>query len=191
VIDTLREQTDGQNIAVLSLYCDYQTLKDQSAVNMIGGLLKQVISGEARIPGEIKNCFEKSRKRGGQGLRLQEMLKLMVEVISSIDRVYICIDAVDELLEHDRSEFISALRQVIQEAPNTRLFLTGRTYIRRELNQRLTKWVPVIHIVADPGDIARYLSHKMDEGGDRDPELMTENLKDDITTTILEKASGM
>jgi len=191
VIDTLREQTDGQNIAVLSLYCDYQTLKDQSAVNMIGGLLKQVISGEARIPGEIKNCFEESRKRGGQGLRLQEMLKLMVKVISSIDRVYICIDAVDELLEHDRSEFISALRQVIQEAPNTRLFLTGRTYIRRELNQRLTKWVPVIHIVADPGDIARYLSHKMDEGGDRDPELMTENLKDDITTTILEKASGM
>ena len=191
MIDTLREQTDGQNIAVLSLYCDYQTLKDQSAVNMIGGLLKQVISGEARIPGEIKNCFEESRKRGGQGLRLQEMLKLMVKVISSIDRVYICIDAVDELLEHDRSEFISALRQVIQEAPNTRLFLTGRTYIRRELNQRLTKWVPVIHIVADPGDIARYLSHKMDEGGDRDPELMTENLKDDITTTILEKASGM
>jgi len=191
VIDTLREQTDGQNFAVLSLYCDYQTLKDQSAVNMIGGLLKQVVLGEARIPGEIKICFEESRKRGGQGLRLQEMLKLMVKVISSIDRVYICIDAVDELLAHDRSEFIGALRQIIQEAPNTRLFLTGRTYIRGELNQRLTKWVPVIHIVADPGDIASYLSHKMDEGGDRDPELMTENLKDDITTTILEKASGM
>ena len=158
---------------------------------MIGGLLKQVVLGEARIPGEIKICFEESRKRGGQGLRLQEMLKLMVKVISSIDRVYICIDAVDELLAHDRSEFIGALRQIIQEAPNTRLFLTGRTYIRGELNQRLTKWVPVIHIVADPGDIASYLSHKMDEGGDRDPELMTENLKDDITTTILEKASGM
>ena len=39
VIDTLREQTRGQNIAVLYLYCDYQTQNDQSAVNMIGSLL--------------------------------------------------------------------------------------------------------------------------------------------------------
>jgi len=191
VIDTLRKEAIGQNIAVLSLYCDHQARKDQSAVNMIGGLLKQALLGATRIPGEIKNCFEESRKRGGQGLRLPEMLKLMAKVINSIDRVYICIDAVDELLAHDRSEFIGALRQIIQDAPNTRLFLTGRPYIRRELNQHLTKSVPVIHIVADPGDIASYLSHKIDEAGGRDPELMTENLKEDITTTILEKASGM
>ena len=191
MIDTLREQTDGRNTAVLSLYYDYQTLKDQSVVNKIGGLLKQVTLRATKIPGEIKDSFEESRMRGGQGLRLPEMLKLFVKVISSIKRAYICIDAVDELLAYGRSEFLRALRQIVQEAPNTRLFLTGRTYIRGELEQNLTKWVPSIHIVADPGDIARYLSQKMDEDGDRDPGLMTENLKNDIAKNILEKASGM
>ena len=39
VIDSLREQTYEENIAVLSLYCDYQTQKDQLAVNIIGSLL--------------------------------------------------------------------------------------------------------------------------------------------------------
>jgi len=193
VIDTLRKQADGQNIAVLSLYCDYQARKVQSTVNIIGGLLGQVTLalGATAIPGEIKKSFEEARKGGGQGLRLPEMLKLFVKVISSIGRVYICVDAVDELLENDRSEFLRALPQIIREAPNTRLFLTGRPYIRGELDKHLKKGVRVIHIVADQGDITRYLSQKMDGDDDRDPGLMTESLKNEITKTILEKASGM
>jgi len=54
VIDTLCEQAQGHNFAVLFLYCDYQAQKDQSAVNMIGGLLRQVISRGMGIPGEIQ-----------------------------------------------------------------------------------------------------------------------------------------
>ena len=70
VIDALREQTRGQNIAVLSLYCDYQTQRDQSVVNMIGGLLKQVVLGAPRVPREIISAFGESKRGGGQGLRL-------------------------------------------------------------------------------------------------------------------------
>ena len=98
VIDTLLEQTRGQNIAVLSLYCDYQAQKDQSAVNMIGGLLRQLTLGAPRVPGEIKSSFEKSKRGGCQALRLPDMVKLFVRAISSIDRVYLCVDAVDEVL---------------------------------------------------------------------------------------------
>jgi len=65
VIDTLRQRTRGQNIAVLSLYCDYQERKSQSAVNMIGGLLKQLTLGKMGIPGEIQNAFEESKQEGG------------------------------------------------------------------------------------------------------------------------------
>jgi len=191
VIDTLREQAREQNIAVLSLYCDYRARMDQSAVNMIGGLLRQVTLGPTRIPGEIQNAFEESKNRGGQGLRLPEMLKLFVKVIAPIERVYICVDAVDELPPRDRLEFLRTLRQIIQEAPNTRLFLTGRPYICEELDKHLTKGAHIIHIVADQGDIARYLNQMMGEDDHRDSGLMTESLKHDIIKTITEKASGM
>ena len=43
VINNLHKQTGEENIVVLFLYCDYQTQKDQSAVNMIGSLLSQDI----------------------------------------------------------------------------------------------------------------------------------------------------
>ena len=189
VIDTLLEQTRGQNIAVIFLYCDYQARKDQSAVNMIGGLLRQLTLGAPMVPREIKSAFEESKRGGRQGLRLSDMVKLFVRAISSIGLVYLCVDAVDEVLPQNRPEFFRALRQIIQDAANVRLFLTGRPYICGEVDKHLTKGACIIQIVADQGDITRYLSQKIDD--DQDPDSMTEYLRNDIMETMLEKTSGM
>lgn len=190
VIDTLCEQAQGQNIAVLFLYCDYQA-QDQSAVNMVGGLLRQVVLGETGTLSEIQSAFKGPGRRGGKCLRLPDMLELFVKVISSIERVYICVDAVDELLPQDRSELLRALQRIIQESPNTRLFLTGRPYIRKELDRYLMEGAWTISVVADQGDIARYISRRIVNEDTRDPHLMTEDLKNDIMRTMLEKASEM
>ena len=191
VIDTLRDQTRGQNVAVLGLYCDYQAQGEQSAVNMIGGLLRQVIWGEAGIRGEIRSAFSESKRRGGQGLRIPDMLRLFVKVVSSIDRVYICVDAVDELLPKNRLEFLRELRRITQDAPNTRLFLTTRPSIQAELVRQLRGAPYVIKIVADQGDIASYLTQKIEDDYAQDPDLMTGDLKNDIIRTMLGKASEM
>jgi len=147
VIDTLRKQTREENIAVIFLYCDYQAQKDQSAVNMIGSLVRQSALRAPRILGEIKSAFDESKKEGGYGLQSQDMVKLFVKVTSHMEVVYLCIDAVDEALPQHRLEFFRALRQILQDAPNVRLFLTGRPYIRAELNKHLTKKAYAIHIV--------------------------------------------
>jgi len=158
---------------------------------MIGSLLRQIALRIVGTVGEINNAFEKSRQGGGKGLLLPDMLKLFVKTISSIERVYICVDAIDELLPRNRSEFLHALQQIIQDAPNARLFLTGRPHIRPELDKHLTKGALTIQIVPDRGDIARYLSQKIDDDDYRDPDLMTENLRDDIIQTMLEMGSEM
>jgi len=191
VIDTLRDQTRGQSVAVLGLYCDYQARGEQSAVNMIGGLLRQAIWGEAGIRGEIRSAFNESKRRGGQGLRMPDMLKLFVKVVSSIDRVYICVDAVDELLPKSRLEFLRELRRITQDAPSTRLFLTTRPSIQSELVRQLRGAPYVIKIVADQGDIASYLTQKIEDDKAQDPDSMTEDLKNNIIRTMLGKASEM
>ena len=189
VIDTLRKQIGEQNIAVIFLYCDYQVQKDQSAVNMIGSLVRKAALREPTIPSEIKRAFDKSKREGGDGLQLPDMAKLFVKVVGHTEVVYLCVDAVDEVLPHHRFEFLHALRQILQDAPNVRLFLTGRPYIRAELDKHLTEKACAIHILADQGDITLYLSHKMDD--DEDPGLMTEDLKNNIIKTMVEKASEM
>jgi len=142
------------------------------------------------IVGEIRNAFMKSGQGSGNGLRLGEMVRVFVRAIGSLKRVYICVDAIDELLPQHRSELLRALRQIIQ-VPTIRLFLTGRTHIRGGLNKHLTEGAHIIHITPKKGDITQYLSWKIDGDDDWDPDLMTENFKIDIIKTILEKASEM
>ena len=190
VIDNLREQTNEKNIAVLSLYCDYQAQKEQSAVNMIGCLLNQIALGATQIRLEIRRAFE-LKQRGRQALRLPDMLKLLVKAVSSIDRVYICLDAMDELLPGNRSQLLRALREIIRDASNIRLFLTGRPHIRGELDKYITEQAYIIHVVADQGDIARYVRRKMEDDDDRDPGLMPDDLKHDVLEAMLERASEM
>jgi len=191
VIDTLRKETRGRNMAVVFLYCNYQAQKDQSAVNMIGGLVRQAASREPRIPSEIKRAFDESMREGEDGLGLPDMVKLFIQVIGSIEVVYLCVDAVDEVLPQHRPKFLRALQQIVQEAPNVRLFLTGRPHIRTELDKLLTKRAYSIHIVANRGDITRYLDQKMDDDDGQNPGLMTEDLRNVIMETMLEKTSEM
>ena len=191
VIDTLRKQTWGQNMAIIYLYCDYKGQKDQSAVNMIGSVVRQAAMGEPQIRSEIKRAFDESKQEGGDGLQLPDMVKLFVKVSGYMKAVYLCVDAVDEMLPEHRLKFLRMLRQIIQDTPNVRLFLTGRPYIRAELDKHLTENAYAIHIVAEQRDITRYLTQKMNDDEDHNPGLMTEDLKKKIMTTIVAKASGM
>ena len=84
VIDTLRKQMRGQNIAVIFLYCDYQAQKDQSAVNMIGSLVRQAALRAPVIPSEIKSAFDESKQEGGDGLQLPDMVKLFFKVAATL-----------------------------------------------------------------------------------------------------------
>ena len=191
VIDSLCERTCKESVVVLSLYCDYQAQNDQSAVNMIGSLLAQITSGAAQIPLEIQRAFE-VKQRGRQALRLPDMLELLVKTVCPIERVYICFDAMDELLPQNRSELLRALRQIIRDAPNIRLFMTGRPHIRGELDKYLTKGAYTIQIAADQGDIARYVSRKMEDDDDYgDPDVMPDDLKKDILNTVTEQCGDM
>ena len=158
---------------------------------MIGALIRQVALRARRIPDEIRSAFDEANQDGGEGLGLRAMVKLFIKAIDSIELVYLCVDAVDEVLRERRPEFLRALRQITRDTSNVRLFLTGRSYIRGELDNCLAGGANVIEIVVDPGDIERYLSQKIDDDSHQDPDLMTEDLKNDIMRTILEKTSEM
>ena len=191
MIDTLCEQARRNGVVVLFFYCDHRVQKGQSAVNIIGCLLRQFVWGAAEIPEGVHSLFEDSESRKGcrKGLQLPDMVKLFIKTIIPIERAYICIDAVDELPPQDRSEFLDALRQIIREVPNTRLFLTGRPHLREETEKHLMEGAYCINVVVDQGDIAKHMSRKLDIS--RDTGVVTEDLKNDTTAGMSEKASEM
>ena len=63
---------------------------------MLGAILKQVISGLEHIPKELEAAFQKSKKQiDGRELESGDICELLVSSLRTLQRSYICIDALD------------------------------------------------------------------------------------------------
>ena len=170
-------------------YRDSSTHKEQSTAHMLGAILKQVASGWEHIPQEIEAEFQRSKKTlDGRELGLAEILKLLISTLRTLERSYICIDALDEFPEEHRPDLLKSLAQITRESPVTRLFMTGRQHIREEVEGYFTGRAE-IRIIPIEEDIKRYLNLRLLK--DTRPWIMNDSLREEILTTIPIKISEM
>jgi len=155
---------------------------------MLGAMLKQLAS-RGGISKHIREAFKKAKKElGGRGLQLPEMLNILKKTITSLPRLFICINALDECTPKHRLELIKSLREILRVLPGARVFLTGRPHIENEI---VTCFSKVLQIPLSPAndDIVSYLEMRLDS--DRYPKAMDDQLRADIRRIIPEKASEM
>ena len=171
------------------MYCDFNAHKEQSTAHMLGAILKQVVSGWEHIPQQVEAAFQRSKTElGGRELESAEILKLLVSTLRTLERSYICIDAVNEFPEECRPELFKSLAQIIGESRGTRLFMTGRHHIREEVGRYSTGGAE-IQIIPSEQDIKKYLTMRL--SNDTQPKIMNDSLREEILTTIPEKISKM
>ena len=189
VIDRLCDHAEEENVAVACFYFDFAAQNEQSSTNMLGALLKQVVGGLEEVPGEIAKAYEKQKKViGGRGPQLSDILK-MLQTTSSEKRTFICIDALDECAARYRVSLLDSLYQILQKAPATRIFVTGRPHILGEIRKCLSGRATTIHITSKRGDVIRYLRTRLNE--DTNPDAMDSSLEADILEKIPEDISEM
>ena len=188
MIDSLCDRGGGKDIAVVGLYCDFLAQQEQSTASMLGAILKQLAS-RGGIPEHIRESFHKAKKEfGGRGLRLPDLVRLLRKTIASLERVFICVDALDESAPKYRRELLESLREIIRVSPNARIFLTGRPHISDEIMGCFSEAVR-IPISPTQEDIKNYLEMRLD--GDTDPSAMDDELRADIMRVIPAKISEM
>jgi len=149
-------------------------------------MLKQLVS-RGGIPQHIREAFQKAKREfGGRGLLLPDMVEILKKTITSLPRLFICIDAVDECTPRHRRDILESIQEIVRVSPNTRVFLTGRPHINDEIVKRFGE---AIRIPLSPpkGDIESYLEMRLD--GDPDPNVMDDELRADIMKIIPEKIS--
>jgi len=155
---------------------------------MLGALLKQVVCGLEKIPEEITQEFVEQKKViGGRGLRLDQIVKLLVA--TSLKPTFVCIDAMDECAVRDRAKILTSLGEIIQKSPTTRVFLTGRPHIRGEVETRLPRGVMAVSVSPWKYDIIHYIRRRLEE--DPSPDAMDERLESEIVKKIPETVSEM
>ena len=136
VIDKLCDEAE-EGIAVTCFYFDYAAREEQSPINMLGSLLRQLANRFEKIPDVIVREFEKQKKLiGGRGPQILGILN-MFQAIATTVRTFICIDALDECVPRHRVVVLDSLGQILRESPNTRVFITGRPQVRCEIEGKL------------------------------------------------------
>ena len=188
-MDRLCDHAGGQNTAVSCFYFDFAARKEQSATNTLGSLVKQLVSGMETIPEEISRAFrEQKRTVGGRKPQLVDLVK-MLQAIASSRPTFICIDALDECAGVERFRLLDSLKEVLEQSPGIRIFVTGRPHIRTEIESRLAGRVVSVSVNPTGDDIKRYLRVKL--GYDETPDAMDESLKAEILEKIPANMSEM
>ena len=174
-------------MAVACFYYDFAAREAQSPANMLGSLLSQLLSGLEAIPEEIRKGFRGQKKLlGGRKVQLQDIVK-MFPAVSSLQRTFICVDALDECIPEHQLEVLGALGQILQRSPNTRMFMTGRSHIRGAVERELGGGAISVSIKPRDDDIVTYLRARLRK--DTTPEVMDSVLEKGIMKIIPDEVS--
>ena len=182
VVDTLCKQAVKANAAVACFYFDFAAQEEQSAADILGSVLKQIVSGLEQVPEGIVNAFrDREKVVGGRRLVLTEIVGLLQD-ISSSRCTFICIDALDECEERHRVNLLDSLNQILQKSPSARIFLTGRPHIRTEVEKHFTGRAATRSITPTKNDMVIFLRAKLAE--DAMPDAMDESFAEEIIQNI-------
>jgi len=187
VVDRLCDQASVQNTAVSCFYLDFAARKEQSAANVLGSLLKQILGGMKRIPEEILRVFRQQKTTiGGRRPQLVDIVR-MLELVTSYQPTFVCLDALDECSRVQRARLLDSLQRILKKSSGTRIFATGRPYIQAEIKKRLAGQVTSVSISPNRGEITRFLRVRLDEDDTLDA--TDYSLEADILQKIPEKMS--
>jgi len=189
IIDNLCDQVRGQNATVACFYFDFAAQNEQSPVSILGSLLKQLVFGLQEIPEEISEAYrERKNAIGGQGPQISNILK-MLQTTSARRRTFICIDALDECATEHQVMLLDSLGQLLQQSPDTRIFVTGRPHILPTIGRRLAGRVTSLSISPKRDDIVTYIHSRL--AADTTPDAMDSTLEADIVKKIPSDISEM
>ena len=188
MIDSLCDRAGEESIAVSGLYCDFLAQQEQTTTNIMGAILQQ-LAGRGGVPNHLREAFQKAKLEfGGREPRLAKLVEMLRISIPLLPRVFICLDALDECLPKYLPELLKSLRDIVQECPRTRVFLTGRPHVREDVQRYFSK-VVVMPVSPNRDDIKDYVEMRLDR--DAEPEAMSDDLRADIVRVILAKISDM
>jgi len=184
VIDKLCDEAAEEDTAVACFYFDFAARSEQSPINMLGSLLRQLVGGLDEIPETVVRGFRNQKKViGGRGLQVAGILK-MFQTITTTKRTFICVDALDECVPEHRVVILESLGQIVRGSGDTRIFVTGRSHVRSEVERKLGGAVTFVSVEPTREGIVKYLSEKL--RNDTAPEIMSSRLKENIIESIPE-----
>ena len=186
VIDHLQQMPAVENSVTVYVYCDYKRQEEQTPINLIASVIKQLLQHRLLVPARVLEMYKDHHRRGTRP-NFEEMLKMTGLSISLFSRVYLIVDALDELGSGGqvRQNFIGQLR-LLQDLYHFNLMITSRYIpsLALDFHQPLC-----MEVRASPEDIKRFVEGHISDLPNCARKTM--GLQEIITTAIIDAVEGM
>jgi hypothetical protein len=192
VIDYLSKRARQKNgVCVSCLYFDYRddAQRHLSPVNIVGALLKQLLATFSVVPSHVVDALKGIRKENPT-LDLQSALKLLQIAVEGFDKIYICIDALDECKDEYQVEFLQSINSILNSS--IRVFITARPIVKVKIEKYLldsSVSLVTMDLEANASDVRMFIADKIEK--DLEDMKMTDDFKEEIMDTIVSSAGGM
>jgi hypothetical protein len=140
-------------------YCSYQH-QGQYLEHLLGGLLRTSLEHHNTIPESIRSLYARY-KRTSKTLHKVEILEILDNIFSNYSRVYLLVDALDEVVPpSNRTLFITTLFDFQSTRPIS-ILLTSRAHIADIQRPLDNHGALEVEIKASDDDVQRFLSDNM------------------------------
>ncbi|KAB5575789.1 ankyrin repeat-containing domain protein [Coniochaeta sp. 2T2.1] len=148
------------DIGMAYIFCSYQPQKVQRLEDLVSCLLKQLVQRSPDVPDMVDELYEKSLETGVRP-PLKDMAKALQSTAERFHRVFIVVDALDELYVTDNDslfQFLSILFE-LQKESSVNILATSR--FNSEIISHFRQEASVKEIRADDGDVSRYIENRI------------------------------
>jgi hypothetical protein len=162
-IDHLQDQFANETAKVIYIYFDYKSQQTQTGIDVLKGLLKQLLCQSQKVPPEVESLYTKSILED-----TAPAISAFVPVLSSCSKDFACVyavfDALDECSEAQQEEILSVLGHLQQFG--YRFLISSRLHFRK-----LQKWlsdIRTLEISANDADLDNYVTVRLQQEGSSD-----------------------
>ncbi|KAF3131790.1 hypothetical protein TWF703_007509 [Orbilia oligospora] len=185
VIDDLitRFPSTSSSIGIAYIYCSFKRNHEQKLDDLLASLLKQLSQNKTSLPQTIKELYQRHLGNRTRPSR-EDVIEALRSVIDSYSRVFIIIDALDELPESNgRAAFISELFY-LHDNYNTNILATSRFI--PQLTEKFQSYT-TFEIHAHDEDVRKYLDNQISQSEKK----LLQNHREYIITEITKAVRGM
>ena len=189
-IDFLRDKFKDEDVAVIYYYYDYSEQQAQNPAAFARSLLRQLSSYGENVPSAVAEFYQRTRNAVKDQTWFHDLLSVMRRVIATFNRCFIVVDALDEAdIQSQRLGFFEVIG-AIRPSSGSRIKMLATT--RPHVFSLFDKFhnLVTIEILADPGDLRRYLIQTIEENAEAE-ELMDDGLREEVLVTLTGNARGL
>jgi hypothetical protein len=188
VIDHLQWSFETRNIGVVFLYCDYRDQTNQTCINLLSSILKQLLQNRPEIINQFNDLIHE-KLDGENKLSIGKLSAALETVVLSFSKVFIIVDGLDKC--SPENETSKALLGKLLSVPGIpAIMITSRLHAPVEVTSRDHASLEIIENQGN--DLHRYVkmrisaNHPLDSVTELDP-----LMKDRIVNGVVECSKGL